>query len=47
MKQGATMQDTKSVAKLKKRYCVLQFHIVTMKDQQEILLLEMEELAHQ
>jgi len=44
LRKGATLSDNKTVENVKKRYCVLQFKIVTMQDQQGILLRELEEL---
>jgi len=43
-RKGATLSDNKTTETVKKRYCVLQFKIVTMQDQQRILLRELEEL---
>ena len=43
-RKGATLSDNKTAGTVKKRYCVLQFKIVIMQDQQRILLSELEEL---
>lgn len=44
MKPGATLVENASIAKLKKRYCVLQFQKATLEDQQMLLMHEMERI---
>jgi len=39
------MADNPSIARLKRRYCELQMHKVTIEDQQRILLSEISELC--